>query len=32
VGDFGYAAVLSVVLLIIVLSLSAISFRMLRTR
>jgi raffinose/stachyose/melibiose transport system permease protein len=32
VGDFGYAAVLSVVLLLIVLSLSAISFRMLRTR
>jgi raffinose/stachyose/melibiose transport system permease protein len=32
VGDFGYAAVLSVVLLVIVLSLSAISFRMLRTR
>ena len=32
VGDFGYAAVLSVVLLVIVLSLSAISFRLLRTR
>lgn len=32
VGDFGYAAVLSVVLLVIVLTLSAISFRLLRTR
>ena len=31
-GDFGYAAVLSVVLLVIVLTLSAISFRLLRTR
>ena len=32
VGDFGYAAVLSVVLLAIVLSLSAIAFRLLRTK
>jgi ABC-type sugar transport system permease subunit len=32
VGDFGYAAVLSVVLLVIVLSLSAIAFRLLRTK
>ncbi len=32
VGDFGYAAVLSVVLLIIVLGLSALSFRLLRAR
>jgi len=32
VGDFGYAAVLSVVLLVIVLSLSAIAFRLLRSR
>ena len=32
VGDFGYAAVLSVVLLVIVLSLSAIAFRLLRAK
>lgn len=32
VGDFGYAAVLSVVLLVIVLSLSTIAFRLLRTK
>ena len=32
VGDFGYAAVLSVVLLVIVLSLSAVAFRLLRAR
>jgi raffinose/stachyose/melibiose transport system permease protein len=32
VGDFGYAAVLSVVLLVIVLSLSAIAFRLLRSK
>lgn len=32
VGDFGYAAVLSVVLLVIVLGLSAVSFRLLRVR
>ena len=32
VGDFGYAAVLSVVLLVIVLSLSAVAFRLLRAK
>lgn len=32
VGDFGYAAALSVVLLVIVLTISAVSFRILRTR